>query len=222
MNALLTTNTNIMSEETPIFKFKKKETKKVGDFDVLDTSEWTLLVRPQIQDVTQFVHFHKLWNVVEVPGVEADPDNGIEAVKEVKAHPAWEHRIGFIKDGKFIVTNQKVISEQTYHAIHKRYINSLQNYLDEGYKKDWDNYKLDEPQVPHYYINERTSQEDAMKQQMSHILRGNGHTASNPIVPASVAVTSVPTPKKKTGMFKILPKLINASTVQEVQPSKNP
>lgn len=191
--------------DTPLFKFKKKETKKVGDFDVLDTSEWTLLIKPQIQDVTLFVHFHKLWNVQEVAGVEADPDNGIEAVKEVKAHPAWEHKTGFLKDGKFIVTQQKTISEQTYHAIHKRYIKTLENYLEEGYKKDWDNYILDEPQTPHYYINERTSQEEAQQsmqqKMMSQILRGNG--TQNP-VPSSVAVTSQPVPKTRPHL-KIFP-----------------
>src|SRR5687767_7763679 len=104
--------------ETPIFKFKKKAVKKIGDFDVLDTSEWTLLTKPQIQDVTLFVHFHKLWNVTEVAGVLEDPDNGIEGVEEVKAQPAWEYNIGFIKEGKFIVTKQHHVSAQTFHEIH--------------------------------------------------------------------------------------------------------
>lgn len=209
-----------MSEETPLFKFKKKGTKKIGDFDVLDSSEWTLLIKPQIQDVTLFVHFRKLWNVEEQPEVlNADGEVEHQAVKQ---HPAYEFNTGFIKDDKFIVQKQKPVGEQTYHAIQKRYMMNLENLINEGYQKDWNNYNGDEPIVPHYYINERTSQEDLMMQQLAAQAKrqrppmGSG----NAVMPMQAAVTSVPQPSpknKKFSLFKLKPQVVGKSTSEEVQ-----
>lgn len=180
--------------ETPIFKFKKTTSKMVGDFDVNDKSKRTLLIKPQIKDVTLFVHFEKLWNVEETAEV-LDPDGNI-ITNGVKSMPAWRHIQGFIKDDKFVVTVNKMITAMNYHTIHTRYINQLGKYLEEGYVKDIQHYTGDEAIEPKYYVNERTSLDELQAQSSKF-----GQLAQS-VLPISVAVTSVPTPKpQKTGLF---------------------
>lgn len=172
-----------MSES--LFKFKKAEVKKVGGFDVNDKHEWTLLVKPQYQDVTSFIHFHRLWNVPETP--EVVDANGETIEKAVKAQPAFQYNLGFIKDDKFIVTQQKTVQDQTFHGIHKKFINTLTNALQDGFLKDWNCYKLDVPQAPSYHINEKTSQKDAIMQQIAAMATqqkaaGNNIPVGSPIL----------------------------------------
>lgn len=178
--------------ETPVFKFKKTTSKKVGDFDVNDKSLRTLLIKPQIQDVTLFVHFEKLWNVEETAD-ELDSDGNI-VTKGVKSFPNWRHLQGFIKDGKFVVTVNKMVTAMNYHTIHTRYIQQLEKYLAEGYVKDVQNYNGEVPIEPKYYVNEKTSL-DELQAQSSKM----GQLAQQ-YVQSSAAVTSIPTPKpQKTG-----------------------
>jgi len=152
------------------FKFKKPDAKKIGDFDPLDKDEWALLIKPQIQDVTLFLHFHKMWNTVETPEV-VDSDGNVTQ-KEIKKQPAWKYSTGFIKDEKFIVTQQKVIHRQTFHEIYKAYSQVLEQYIEQGYTKDWNNYVNGVPKEPEYYINENTSQKE---HNIAQILRSQGN-----------------------------------------------
>lgn len=183
-----------MSES--LFKFKKTEIKKVGEFDVNEKYEWCMLRKSQYQDVTVFMHFHKLWNVVEVPEV-VDAD-GTVTTQAIKAQPAFEYNTGFLKDDKFIVTGRKTVHDQTFHGIHKKFINALANGLQDGYKKDWSCYKLDIPQPPSYYHNEKTSENEIMKQQIVNFQRNQGTTNSG-----NIPVGSPIIPKKK----KVFPHL---------------
>ena len=189
--------------ETPIFKFKKTTSKKVGDFDVNDKSLRTLLIKPQIQDVTLFVHFEKLWNVEETAD-ELDSDGNI-VTKGVKSSPVWRHIQGFIKDDKFVVTTNRLTTAMNYHTIHTRYIQQLEKYLAEGYVKDVNHYNGEVPIEPKYYVNEKTSL-DELQAQSSKM----GQLAQS-VLPMSAAVTSVPTPKlQKQGIFaNILRKATN-------------
>lgn len=134
-----------------IFKFKKPDKKKVGDFDSDDKHEWQLLVKPQIGNVTLFVHFHKLWLVEEKPEVQEDEANGIEYQPGVQRVPVCEVYYGFIKDDKFVVERQNRFQERIDELAQRRLNTNLQNFLEQGYTKDWNNYKGDEPIVPNYY-----------------------------------------------------------------------
>jgi hypothetical protein len=137
-----------------LFKFKKAK-KMVGEFDADDPHEWTLLLKPQIGDVTLFVHFHKLWLVEEKPEIEADEENGIEYQAGVQRVPACEVYFGFMKDGKFVVERSSNFKERIDELAQKRFLQNLQRYLDEGYNKDWNSYKLDEPVTPNYYGHQK-------------------------------------------------------------------
>lgn len=141
-------------ELSSVFKFKKKTSKKIGDFDVIDNTEWTLLIKPQIQDLPLFVHYRKLWNVEEKSEVTDEDGNVIQ--EKVEMYPAFEVKTGFVKDGKFIVQQQKSVVKSTYHEIDKLYMKSLDDFIKMGYEKDWNNYNGEEPIVPGYYANERT------------------------------------------------------------------
>ncbi len=62
-----------------LFKFKTKKI-MIGEFDPDDEDEWTLLIKPQIQDMPLFMHFHKGWNVTEVA---EDEENDIEGISKM-------------------------------------------------------------------------------------------------------------------------------------------
>ena len=185
--------------ETPVFKFKKTTSKMVGDFDVNDKSKRTLLIKHQIQDVTLFVHFEKLWNVEETAEV-LDPDGNV-LVKGVKSMPAWRHVQGFIKDGKFVVTVNRMITAMNYHTIHTRYINQLEKYLNEGYVKDIQNYTGEEAIEPKYYVNEKTSLDEmqAMSSKMGQLAQQKVQMQG---AMSSIPQPSVtPKPQKIGGIF---------------------
>lgn len=137
-------DTNQKTEEKSIFSFKKAK-KKVGDFDTDDPQEWVLLHKPQIGDVTLFVHFHKLWCVTEVQG---DEENGIQ---EVKKAPGCEIYTGFLKEDKFVVEKRRAFVERIDDLANKHLLRDLQQYLDMGFTKDYNNYLVDVPVTPNYY-----------------------------------------------------------------------
>lgn len=140
-------------EKDSIFKFKKPAKKTVGDFDADDKQEWCLLVKPQIGDVTLFIHFHKLWCVTEVPPVMGKDEDGNDIIEEpgVEKMPVCNVYFGFVKDDKFVVERQQTFKERVDELVHKTLNKNIQNFLDQGYTKDYNNYKLDEPIVPNYY-----------------------------------------------------------------------
>lgn len=139
-----------------LFKFKKAKV-MVGDFDPDDEDEWTLLIKPQIQDVTLFVHLHKQWNVVEVPGtpeIEADEANGIEyqeATPGIMKIPVVHVFTGFVKDGNFVLDKDKAFSHSSFEGVKKDYLKRLQTYTELGFTKDWDMYEHDIGLKPKYY-----------------------------------------------------------------------
>lgn len=139
-----------------LFKFKKAKV-MVGEFDPDDKDEWTFLIKPQIQDVTLFVHFHKQWNVTEVPGVEAveeDPDNGIvgvEGVDPISKIPVLHVFTGFIKDGNFVLDKNKPFSYNSFEAVKKDYLDRLTKYIEMGFTKDWNMYMGKTIEKPKYF-----------------------------------------------------------------------
>lgn len=135
-----------------LFKFKKPSKKMVGEFDTNDGQEWCLLHKPQIGNVTMFIHFHKLWLIQEIPEIVADESLGIEGKPGILRKPALEIFTGFVKEGKFVVEKQKIMTERIDDLANQRFLKNLELYLDEyGYNKDWDNYIKDQPVVPNYY-----------------------------------------------------------------------
>lgn len=144
-------------EDKPIFKFKKATSRMVGDFDVNDKSLHTLLIKREYQDFPKFVHFEKLWNVVETNDeYDTDEDGGNIIKQGVKARPMYKIMAGFVRDEKFIVTRQESVSDSSFTGIHKKYLTHLQSIIDRGFIKDVDNYNGNEPIEPIYYVNERT------------------------------------------------------------------
>ena len=146
-----------------------------------------------------------LYSLVEVAEVEADPENGIEAKEGVKAAPAWEYKTGFVKDGKYIVIKSQHISSHTYHEIHKKFIRVLEVSLEGGYKKDYNLYVGEVPQVPVYYANERTP-----------ISNNSTGLPANSSIQLGGGLMKLGT-TKKTGMFRILKNIVSVQ-----QPQNNP
>jgi len=139
-----------------IFKFKKPDKKKIGGvFDADDKKEWCLLTKPQIGNVTLFIHFHKLWCVTEVPEVQEDEANGIEYQVGVQKQPVCEIYFGFVKDDKFVVEKYNTLKDRIDDLAQNTLNGNIQRFLDEGYAKDWNNYKGDEPIVPNYYGHQK-------------------------------------------------------------------
>jgi hypothetical protein len=149
-----------------------------------------LLLKPQIGDVTLFVHFHKLWLVEEKPEIEADEENGIEYQAGVQRVPACEVYFGFMKDGKFVVERSSNFKERIDELAQKRFLQNLQRYLDEGYNKDWNSYKLDEPVTQTIMAIKKTNQDlcqqqwdllEELKRMLKHMMLKPSHVvkASN-------------------------------------------
>lgn len=154
-----------------IFKFKKAK-KMVGNFDADDPHEWTLLTKPQIGNVTLFVHFHKLWLIQEQPAIEADEDNGIEGQEEIKRQPYCEVFFGFVKDDKFVIERQNSFKERIDELAQKTFLKNLQKYLDDGYDKDWTNYNADNsPVPPHYYEHQKSGSPMGSPQQVMNMMQ---------------------------------------------------
>lgn len=183
--------------ETPLFKFKKTTSRRIGDFDVFDRSLRTLLIKPQIQDVTLFMHFEKLWNVEETAD-ELDSDGNV-VTKGVKSSPAWRQLQGFIKDDKFVVTSNRLITANNYHTIHTKYIQELKWCLDKGYIKDIRNYIGEIPIEPKYYVNEKTSLDEmqAISSKMGELAQQKMQGAMSSIPQPSVT----PKAHKLGGIF---------------------
>lgn len=171
-----------------LFKFKKAKV-MVGEFDPDDEDEWTLLIKPQIQDVTLFVHFHKKWNVTEVPGtpeIEEDEANGIEyqaATPGVSKLPIVHVFTGFVKEGNFVLDKHGPFSYQSLESVKKDYVKRLTTYTEKGFTKDWNQYSNDVGQKPKYFGSGPEVD----------FLSGNGIT--NSMQPASIATQPLSTQK---------------------------
>lgn len=130
-----------------MFKFKKKKVLIGGVFDIDDENEWTLLIKPEIQDFPKFIHLRRFWNI--------KPLN-----EYVKAR--YEVHVGFIKDNKFVLekTGHRLktdSSKTTIQEMKKMYGKSLQEYLDKGYIKHEEFYGNDDiPASPIYHENQKT------------------------------------------------------------------
>lgn len=120
-----------------LFKIKRQK-KQICGIDPLDDSEWTMLIKPQIQNVTLFAHLKKNWNVTEV---EPDEENNI---KEVRKHDSFNITIGFIKDGQFIVQANNIYRKGLF-------MKKLSIYEEDGYIKHDEMYLGGFPSEPVYH-----------------------------------------------------------------------
>jgi hypothetical protein len=162
--------------ENSIFKFKKVQSKKVGEFDLNDKTEYTLLIKTSYGDLPKFIHMHKLWNVTETPD-KLDSDGDIEE-KGIKAAPVWEQIMGFVKDGSYVVTGRRAFQSGNYHDIHVKYSSQLERYVEEGFRKDESLYnKSGNPVVPTYYANERTPMTEAKPTGAQSLAQSLGNAA---------------------------------------------
>lgn len=160
-----------------IFKFKKAK-KMVGDFDADDATEWTLLTKPQIGNVTLFVHFHKMWCVEEQPEVPAD-ENDEHHQPAVVRQPQCEIYYGFVKDDKFVVEKTNKFSERTDELTQKRLNEYIEWYIENGYTKDWANYNADNtPVAPSYYGHEKQDSRRSAMMNLGSILKGGNALSS--------------------------------------------
>lgn len=139
-----------------IFKFKRAS-KTIGDFDANDPNEWTLLIKPQMGGISDFIHMQRMWLVEEKPAVEADPDNGIEGSPEVKKQYAIRVTRGFVRDDSFIVEKDNTTAVRHEVDGNARFVALLKTYVDNDYKKDWVNYNADNTsKTPSYYEHEKS------------------------------------------------------------------
>lgn len=140
-------------EDKPIFQFKKAKI-TISGIDPDGPSEWELLVKHDTNDLPQFYHFQKLWIRAETPD-EVDA-NGQITKQGVKQVPVVQVYKGFIKDDKFVVTNQGTIQANTFHECHKKFKSALETATKQnGFKKDESRYSGIFGQPQQYYANER-------------------------------------------------------------------
>lgn len=143
-----------MSEDKKdsLFKFKKAS-KMIGEFDTNSEEEWDILIKREAFDLPYFIHFQKMWNVVEVPEVK-DADGNV-TTKGITKLPGVKVHYGFIKDDHFICTKENAYSQQSFHQIRKQYIQLLANAIEIGYSKD-----LNFSGIPVYFMNENQKMPD--------------------------------------------------------------
>lgn len=127
-----------------MFTFKKVK-KMIGEFEADDPNEWMLLIRPQIQDVTLFTHFHKLWLVEEV---KEDLENGIHGVIRI---PTYEVYRGFVKDGNFVVESRQYYPARTSELANKNLNSNLEILVESGYVKHNTYYNNGKCTAPEYF-----------------------------------------------------------------------
>ncbi len=187
----------------------KKAKKSIGEFSTDDNHEWTLLTKPQFQDVTEFIHLHRLWLIEEKPEILADEANGVEGQREVKRIPICEAYIGFLKDDKFVVQKMKlVVKERDNAPAQIKFLNHLQVYYDLGYTKDYDNYKGDEPITPSYYSHELNHQTDqAIKSSMRNLV--NSQIMSSQISQRPLTTVALKQSSSGSSMAKTDNKFLN-------------
>lgn len=183
--------------EESIFKFKKAK-KMVGDFEPDDPNEWCLLVKPQIGDVTLFVHFHKHWCVIEIPEIEEDEDNGIEYQAAVQKQPVFDVYSGFLKGDSFVVEHSRSRASRVDEMANKDFLRNLQGYLDAGYTKDWNNYTGDVANTPNHYGHQQQDK-PGLRQQAFNM---------NAMRPQVSTIATTPT-KKQNPALRLLSSLTN-------------
>lgn len=131
------------------FKFDiKLKPKKVGEFDVGNPTAWTLLIKPQYKDDTLFVHLHCLF---KEPLSDKDKANGVET-----SPPLIEITKGFMKEGKFILEDKKIVSGIDEASVLPKYEILIKSLLDDGFIKHGEMYLgRKDPDVPAYNVNKR-------------------------------------------------------------------
>ncbi len=185
----------------PLFKLKKSS-KTVGGFDTNDENEWAFLVKHNYNDLPNFIHLRKMWNIVETPD-ELDADGNLKK-KGIQQSSTIKMYSGFIKDGNFIVTNNQTIIRITFHDIRKAYINTLVTYTEAGYVKD-DTISG----TPIYYANERSPLvENTTQQGLS--------TAMAAVMPQSQGTINTSKAVKRPHLFLSAP-----SVLRNLDPNNN-
>jgi hypothetical protein len=138
-----------MDEEKPIFKLKKTS-KTVGGFDVTNnTTEWVMLEKLPVNDLPSFVHMQRLWVREETEDI-VDADGNITS-KGFKKESVVLYYSGFIKDDKYVVTENFRFPCKTDHEAQQFFLKQMNKLSDNGYKM----VECDQ-QHPTYYTNERT------------------------------------------------------------------
>lgn len=169
------------------FKFGiKLKPKTVGDFNVGNPEEWTLLIKPQIKDDTLFVHFHcefkrDLTDEEKANGVTEPP----LAMKVIS---------GFLKEGKFchvISNNHSAFNKEKLLLIYEKYLKDL---YEQGYMKHTEMYLGDLSIEPTYRKYEGVNQSIGGIQAMMSQMMSN--------VPNTTVASTV---KPRPPQFKVLP-----------------
>ena len=129
------------------FKFGLKiKAKTVGEFNVGNPGEWSLLIKPQIKDDTLFVHFHCQW---KRKLTDAEIADGIVAPPGILTIVT-----GFLKDGKFIPVSKNNITSLITERLIISYERYIREYMELGYIKHSEMYLGSEnPSEPIYYEN---------------------------------------------------------------------
>ena len=183
-------------EEKPIFKLKKSNV-IVGGIDVNGPSEWELLIKHDTHDLPKFIHFQKMWNILETED-EVD-ENGQILKPGIKQQPVVRYFMGFIKDEKFVVTTQNAVSAMNFHDAYKKLKAMLEGKVADGFKKDEQGYAGAYAACPQYYSNERTPMTGMNS--MSNMNLGQLVQSAMPAPTGNVNVSV--TPKKKKSISDI-------------------
>jgi hypothetical protein len=183
-----------MSEEKPLFKFKKAPV-TVGGFDINDNTEWAFMIKQEFGDLPSFVHIRKMWNIQEIPDT-IDPSSGEIIRHGVPQVPVVVVHKGFVKDGNFILTvNPYYYNKTTFHEAKQVFKKVIESYLVVGFVKD--EVTVGEPT---YYLNERTPMVD-----QNALLSSTTSTSQSQQTIASQALPSgVPSIKAKNPILRIL------------------
>jgi hypothetical protein len=120
-------------EDKPIFKFKKTNTKLVGEINVLSTDLYDYLEGRGFANEIKFLHIRKMWNIIET------------ADKLVENKPEFHIVRGFFKEGKLVAEKTNIIKSNNIQGILEKYSGFLRECINQGWKKDQSMYE--------YYYN---------------------------------------------------------------------
>jgi hypothetical protein len=120
-------------EDKPIFKFRKTNTKLVGEINVLSTDLYDYLEGRGFANEIKFLHIRKMWNIIET------------ADKLVENKPEFHIVRGFFKEGKLVAEKTNIIKSNNIQGILEKYSEFLRECINQGWKKDQSMYE--------YYYN---------------------------------------------------------------------